>query len=154
MEENQEYIDPKELEDGKVLLYLKHRFCDNAVRENLIPLLGCMRDSVLFVPFHPAGETPVPASPVPYRMVPDILKDPSGNGFLPVFSQVQQLPPDYAEQFSITPLKAMDCLALAHQTEGVAGLVLDAFTEQVTRPFEIADALEDFPSQRPPENRN
>ena len=150
MEETQEYIDPEELADGKVLLYLKSRFRDNAVRETLIPLLGYMRDSVLYVPFHPAGEGAEAVSPAPYRLMPDILKDPSGKGFLPVFSQIQQLPADYAAQFTVSPVKAMDCLALAHQTDGVSGLVLDAFTEQVTMPFEIADALEDFPSQLRP----
>ena len=87
-------------------------------------------------------------------MIPDVLTDPAGGRFLPVFSQLLQLPADYAEHFTVTPMKAMDCLALAHQTEGVLGLVLDAFTEQVSMPFEIADAMEDFPSQLRPEPQN
>ncbi len=142
-----DFIDPEELADGKVLLYLKNRFRSNTIRENVIPMLGCLRDSVVFVPLKESPRGTLPGR----RPQPDLLAAPDGGRFLPVFSQREQIPPDYAESFVIAPMNAMDCLSLAHAEENVLGLVLDAFTEQVILPFEIADAMEDFPSRLRPQ---
>ena len=84
------------------------------------------------------------------RMRPDILKSPDGKLWLPVFTQKEQIPEDYKSGFSIIPMHILRCIGMAHATEGVFGLVVDAFTDAASLPFEIVDIVPQLPSRLNP----
>lgn len=148
-----DYIDPKTLESGRVLLALKSMFNENRCKETLLPLLACLRDSVVYVPMNArlseedqkcalnlkVGD--VWSNNDDIRLTPDTLRSPDGKLWLPIFTQKEQIPEDYRKGFSIIPLPALRCLNMAHATDGVEGLVIDAFTEDTVLTFEIADIM-------------
>ena len=63
-----------------------------------------------------------------------------------IFSQKEQIPEAYGAHFSLISLPALQCLSMAHGMEGVIGLVLDAFTQPLMLPFQVADLLPELPS--------
>ncbi len=124
-------IDPAVLEDGSVLLDLKKAYLEDDSEENLYALLSCLRDSEVVVPVSSDAEGVV---------APDILQGPDRNLYFPVFSQEAQIPEDYDESSSGVRLPMLRCIRLAHESQGTTGLVLDAFTDVLMLPFELAGA--------------
>ena len=134
------YIDPKVLESGNVLRYLKLEFLEQPSKETLFPFLECMRDSIVYVPMNAilsendqlrlrnvkVGTRWKNEDEI--RMRPDILKSPDGKLWFPVFTQKEQIPEDYNSGFSIMPMHILRCIGMAHATESVSGLAVDAFT--------------------------
>ena len=157
MKENR--ITAESLANGKVLQVLKSEFLTSRSKEALLPLLSCLRDSVVHVPVNliiserdsiqlrscRVGDYFTNQDEI--RMEPDILKSPDNKLWFPMFSQKEQIPEDYGKGFSIVPLNVPRCLAIAHMREGVEGIVLDAFSESLALPFEIADIINEIPSQ-------
>ena len=145
------------LSDGSVLLALKKKLVAEATEEALISLLSCLKDSKVLVPFNVIlsardqeryrqckyGDTFKNQDSV--RMEPDLLRHPDGSLYFPIFTRQEQIPDDYASRFSIVPISAMQCLQAAHDSGGVKGLVLDAFTESFSLPFELADIMKELP---------
>ena len=156
------YIDPKVLESGNVLRYLKLEFLEQPSKETLFPFLECMRDSIVYVPMNAilSENDQLRLSNVKVgtrwknedeiRMRPDILKSPDGKLWFPVFTQKEQIPEDYNSGFSIMPMHILRCIGMAHATESVSGLVVDAFTEAASLPFEIVDIIPQLPSRLNP----
>ena len=58
--------------------------------------------------------------------------------------------PKYLGGFSIMPMHILRCIGMAHATESVSGLVVDAFTEAASLPFEIVDIIPQLPSRLNP----
>lgn len=158
-----DYIERKTLEDGKVLLVLKHGFIENRCTETFIPFLSCLRDSEVWVPMIAilseadqqsllgVREGDLWQNKEEIRMKPDTLRSPDGKLWFPVFTQKEQIPEDYAQGFSIVPLPTLRCLNMAHAIDGVEGIVVDAFTDTVVLEFELADIMENIPSRLAPE---
>ena len=159
-----EYIDPEMLKSGQVLLHLSDEFLKNGCRETLLPLLSCLRDSVVWIPMKLSiserdqkrmfrikeGEQWKNRDEV--QVEPNILRSPDGKLWLPIFSQREQVPKEYENGFTLAQWPAMQCLEMAHQAENLEGIVLDPFTEHnVTMPFFIADMLRQMPSRLAPE---
>ena len=152
-------INPEDLADGKVLLDLKDKFISEPTQENLFPLLCCLRDSVVSVPFvvemseedkkravsTQEGETFTNKDEV--KLTADILKAENGMKFFPVFSQEEQMPEEYKQRFTVIPITMMDCLKMAHGDSSVSGLVLDGFTTSFVLPFDLADYMAQIPSR-------
>lgn len=148
---------PDALSDGSVLMALKVKLVKEATEEALIALLSCLKDSKVLVPFNVIlsprdqeryrqckyGDTFKNQDSV--RMEPDLLRHPDGSLYFPIFSRQDQVPMDYASRFSIVPISTMQCLQAAHDSSGVKGLVLDAFTESFSLPFELADIMKELP---------
>lgn len=152
------YIDPKVLESGNVLLQLKQDLIKNRTRDSFLSLLGCLRDSTVWVPMSAlvskrdqeslvgvkAGDTWISQDEI--RLRPDILLSPDQKHWFPIFSQKEQIPEGYARAFSIIQVSALRCLSIAHNIEGVEGLILDAFTAPLELPFTVADIMPELES--------
>lgn len=154
-----EKIKASDLENGNTLVYLKLQFMKEPTQENLLPLLMCLRDSVVKVPFIAEmseadkkrvmeckqGETFCNKDEV--KLTADILQAKDDNKYFPIFSQDEQLPEDYKQKFTIIPITALDALKMAHGDKTVSGLVLDGFTFPFVVPFELADYMATLPSR-------
>lgn len=148
-----------DLENGNVLMLLKSKFTENPSEETLLPLLSCLRDSVVKVPFVAEmseadkkryreckeGENFKNQDEV--KLTADILKGADGLMYFPVFSQDEQLPEDYKSKFTIIPVTMIDVLKMAHSDSNVKGIVLDGFTEAFVLTFELADYMVQIPSR-------
>ena len=157
-----EYIDPKVLADGKMLLCLKADFIANQSYETLLPLLGCLRDSEIYLPaeavMSAADEARLAAAKGKTSFVNeddiclsvDLLVAPDKTSWVPIFSQKEQIPKDYAEKHTVIKTDALHALELAHRAGTAEGLMLDAFTESVMLTFKVADVLRELPSHLPP----
>ncbi len=121
---------------GKTLVYIKHRFLSKRTREQLDWLFACIRDSELLIPALPVSGKP------------DLLEAEDGTRYLPVFSQEEQMPPDYISEFDILPKTFDKCFELARSIDGVVGIELDAFSEPFTITFDMAEAILSKPSRR------
>lgn len=126
------------LENGEILVYLKKEFLKNQTEDNLIPLMSCLHDSVVWIPMHPPKNN---AS----NPKPDILQN--GQSFyLPVFSQEQQIGDSYKTNFNLVKRPFLTCIQQARNVHA-DGLVLDPFTEHLIVSFDIAEIIEVMPSQ-------
>lgn len=157
------YIDPKVLENGNVLRQLKQDLMENRTREDFISLLGCLRDSIVWVPVSAqistrdqdsltkakAGDIWTSQDEIRFR--PDILLSPDQKRWFPIFSQKEQIPEEYVRSFSVIRLPALRCLNMAHNAEDIEGLVLDAFTIPLELPFGVADIMSKLESRLKPE---
>lgn len=158
----EEYIDPKILADGNVLLGCKIKFLKDMNQENLLPMLGCLRDSMVFVPvaveIDPEDEQAIVnrkegekvSTKNPIRLKHDVVNGNGGKRYLPVFSQPEQISEDYRVKHSIINAPFVQCVKMAHASVGLDGLVLDAFTNSLFIPFEMADAAVRMPSHLKP----
>ena len=91
------YVDPKTLESGNILNQLKMDLIENRTREDFIFLLGCLRDSMVWVPTTAilserdlntlvglkVGD--ILTSQDEIRMRPDILLSPDQKRWFPIF---------------------------------------------------------------------
>ncbi|MGI6177467.1 MAG: D-alanyl-D-alanine carboxypeptidase family protein [Eubacterium sp.] len=124
------------LEGGKTLVYLKRRFQSKKTREQLEWLEACLHDSVLIVPVLPVSGKP------------DFLEDDEGKRYLPVFSQEEQMPEDYASEFDLKNMTFEECYKLAKSFPDVVAIELDGFTEPFTISFDMAEVILKTPSRR------
>lgn len=152
-------VKASDLENGNVLLLLKNKFFESPTEENLYPLLLCLRDSVVKVPFvaemsdndrkrymnTKEGEDFTNKDEI--KLTADILKTEDDSMYFPVFSQEEQIPKDYGSKFTIVPITMIDAVKMAHGDKSVSGLVLDAFTGPFVLPFNLADYMTTLPSR-------
>lgn len=155
-----EYINPETLQNGNVLLYLKHSFIEKKSGEAMLPLLCCLRDSQVIVPMNAiisdedinslmgAKKGDILTNKNDIRLKPDILQN--GKQFLfPMFSNEGEMPEDYASRFSSINMNVVDCIKMAKSYKKVSGIVLDAFTDPVILPYSIADMILEIESRLP-----
>ena len=141
----EEKITREMLADGNMLRYLKTKFMNDRSQDNLISLLACLRDSIVFVPMNVTGRDDN-ETPEPLRYRPELLRGPDGGLYFPVFTQKESIPEAFENNFTWTPIEVVQCVRMAHAEGGLAGLVMDAFTEVLTMPMNIADIIEKIPS--------
>jgi hypothetical protein len=123
------------LKDGSTLVFLKKRYLSKETKEQLDWVLSCMRDSILIVPTLPGSGKP------------DILERDDGARFLPVFSNMGEIPPDYADEFILKELRIQECLDLMHQADDCRGLALDGLTEPLVLESNLAESILTKPSR-------
>lgn len=162
MEENS-YIDPKTLESGKVLLYLKHKFLEDQTEQALLSVLGCLRDSQVIVPVSmtmseedkekllSAKKGDKFSASDEIRLKPDILQR-GEQFFFPMFSNKEEMPQKYAANFSTINMSVLQCIQMAKTYEQVTGLVLDAFTDPLVLNYSLADLISELESRLRPED--
>ena len=155
-------ISKKELDSGNLLRFLKHRFLTQQNRQTLMPVLACLRDSEVIVPVQvnvsdadrerilnaAKGDSVDTIDPVSFK--PDLLQNEDGT-FLPVFSNANQIDPEYAKNFALLTVPAVQCIRTALDMKDVSGLVLDAFTEAMLVPKESAEIILKMKSHLEPE---
>lgn len=152
-------VNAKTLENGKVLVAVKKLYRESGDRDKLLTLLSVLRDSVVIVPasvavqkqdeelfmYSKAGDEIVTSSDI--HIQPDTVKSADGTVYLPIFSQKEQMPEDYAKSFSTVRISVPQAIDMARAFGDTKGLVLDPFTEAVAIPFELADVILALPSQ-------
>lgn len=127
------------LRDGSRLFYIKSRFLSKKTPEQLNWLMACIRDSELIVPIVPAtGE-------------PDFLENDYLDRYLALFSQEEQLPEDYREQFELKRMKFHECVELAKSFSMCDGLVLDGLSEAMVLEYDMVERILKVPSRLYPE---
>lgn len=128
MPPKKEFIDPKYLEDGKVLNKLKELFLANQTKEALTPLLACLRDAVVFTP-----------------MESDTIKN--GNDlYFPMFSTEEEIPKEAADGLTMLKMPVVSCINRALLRDDINGLALDAFTKPLFIVPELAQIILSMPS--------
>ncbi len=150
-------IDPKRLEDGKVLRLLVTQFIEKPCEQYYIPVLHCLRDSFVVIPGNfqisdvdlktilNAKKGDTFTSQEQMKFVPDILR--SGDEFfLPVFSSADQMG-EYGKNFSIMKRHFFEAMRYALGKEKVCGIVLDAFTQPFVVRKEVFDFLGNLPTR-------
>ncbi len=151
-------ISAKDLEDGKILSNLKLSFLGEPTQEMLFPLLCCLRESVVKVPFIAKmsdadkerlanvkeGESFSNKDEI--ALTADLLKAEDGKKFFPIFSNDDAMDDEYKTRFTIVPVTFEDCVKMAHSDSEVSGLVLDGFTSPFVIPFDLADYTLQIPS--------
>lgn len=151
-------IKPEFLEDGNVLLNLKSQFLEKRDAQSLSAVLAVLRDSVIIIPatlvfsdvdkdkFINSSSGDEIANEGDIHIKPDILKGPEDVLYFPIFSQREQIPDDYLKDLSTVRVPLLHAVEMAHGFEGVCGLVLDAFTDALILPYELADTIKQYPS--------
>jgi hypothetical protein len=124
------------LKDGSTLVFLKKRYLSKETKEQLDWVLSCLKDSVLLVPTLPGSGKP------------DILERDDGARFLPVFSNMGEIPPDYAEEFILKELRIDAVLDMMHSAPDCRGLALDGLTEPLVLETSLAESIPQKPSRR------
>lgn len=157
-----DYMDPKTLEYGNILLYLKHNFFKKEDEDSLFAVLSCLRDSHVIVPMNATiskeDEEMFLASKVgdilsshnDIRLKPDILQN-GDKFYFPMFSNIEQIPEDYGSCFSTVNLSVLQYIEMAKTYEKTSGLVLDPFTEPLIIEYELADLITKLESRIDPD---
>ena len=148
------------LKNGKILLTLKHMFNEKRDTKSLIPFLACLHDSELLVPMNAyvieKGEQRImtirevasSTDPDAIQLAPDLLQTPDKKRWFPIFTQKEQIPEDYRQEVTFYSVDALHCLEMAHECEGIEGLLVDPYTESVGLPFHIVDVITKIPSDK------
>lgn len=151
-------IKPEFLENGNVLLNLKKQFLEKRDAQSLSAVLAVLRDSIIIIPatlvfsdvdkdkFINSSSGDEIKNEGDIHIKPDILKGPDDAMYFPIFSQKEQIPDDYLKDFSTVRVPALHAIEMAHGFDGVCGLVLDAFTDALVLPYELADTIKQYPS--------
>ena len=153
-----EKIDPKVLEDGSVLRNLISIFMENRCEETLVPVLACLRDSIVWIPCTAILSDKDQEELLknleigsdfqnkdPIRFVPDILMDSAGTRWFPIFTNPDEASEEYKAGFSFIPVDSLAALDMAKSHDTV-GIVIDAQTLGLEIPFEVSKIIEKIKS--------
>lgn len=169
--EDTEWLDPKVLADGNILVENKMKLLNEPSDQRLNNVLGLLRDSRIIFPMtmilsdadkkrmaeaEEKKETFSPQDELSFG--PDTVSGKNGKTFVPIFSQTLQIPNDYYESVQFARISMLKAIQLAHSVAGAEGLVLDPFTQPLELPFKIADVIPTIPSsikpaEKPEENK-
>lgn len=144
------------LESGNVLKALIAQYLNDQKEENLFPVLGCLRDSFIWIPgrmilseadmakFANAKEGDILSNDEVIRFEPDILQ----NGeykFYPVFSNADEMG-EYGNGFSKVQKHFFEAMNYAMGKEETVGIVVNAFTTPFIVPKEWFDLIAQIPT--------
>lgn len=153
------------ISNGDILLWMKNQFVLENTAENFTTMLCFLRNTSVVVPVRvnlskhdkkkldgaEKGERVSNDDPV--HMIPDILKNPDGKKYFPVFSCEKQMPDDYRKDFSNAVIPFMECVASFEESkDNLDGIVLDAFTVPVILNRDIIEIAKKLPSNNPKQN--
>ena len=142
----------EKLADGSVLLFLKERFQDDMNEDNLIELMQVLRDSILLVPMKVLMSA---ADAERMRLYEENMKFVAENdiqvvpatatledqNYMFIFSQPEQIHVDYSDAVSIMRIPWEKVYQYFIDDEGIYGIVLDPFTENLEIPEELIHAI-------------
>ena len=144
------------LESGNVLKALIAQYLNDQKEENLFPVLGCLRNSFIWIPsrmifseadmakFANAKEGDTISNDDAIRFEPDILQ----NGeykFYPVFSSAEEMG-EYGNGFSKVQKHFFEAMNFAVGKEETVGIVVNAFTTPFIVPKEWFDLIAQIPT--------
>ena len=144
------------LESGNVLKALIEQYLDDQKEENLFPVLGCLRDSFVWIPgrmilseadmakFANAKEGDILSNDDVIKFEPDILQ----NGeykFYPVFSSAEEMG-EYGNGFSKVQKHFFEAMNFALGKEETVGIVVNAFSTPFIVPKEWFDLIGQIPT--------
>ncbi len=144
------------LKNGKVLTELIRRFHEEKSEANLLAVLSCLRDSQVLLPLR-AGRAQ--AKPVQLRfgqapkkdteeeLQPDVLATEDGKRFLPIFSQVEQMPEDYATEYPTIRLPMLECIRMAEEWAELDGIIVNPYTQIVAIEKDVLAVIRSLPSR-------
>lgn len=123
-------VSEEEFKNGSILNALVRKYHRSSNEETLYDVLYALNKATLIVPAY--------SEDLGYEdgMHPDVLKNDAGKLFLPVFSNEEEMPKDYASHFSFVHARLSDCIESAKRLENVDGIVLNAFSYALELPFE------------------
>jgi len=75
------------------------------------------------------------------RLKPDLLLQPSGKVLLPLFSQKDEAPVDYADNFSWINIPIVQCCELARRHLTCDGIIINAYTNSLSIPNDLVDIV-------------
>ena len=120
--------DSKDLRDGTLLLYFKHKFLKESNQENFVNLLSCLLDSFILLPARNENNNSYPI----------MITSKEGEKALPIFSNIEQMGNSYSdEDIDYFSMRLFECIDFLSDVEECSTLVLDPFTE----PFTIDEKL-------------
>ena len=144
------------LENGNVLKALIMRYLNDQKEENLFPVLGCLRDSFVWIPgrmimsevdmqkFANAQKGDTISNDEVIKFEPDILQ----NGeykFYPVFSSAEEMR-EYGNGFSKVEKHFFEAMNFAMGKEETVGIVVNAFSTPFVVPKEWFDLIGKIPT--------
>ena len=144
------------LENGNVLKALILRYLNDWKEENLFPVLGCLRDSFVWIPgrmimsemdlqkFANAKKGDTISNDEVIKFEPDILQ----NGeykFFPVFSSTEEMG-EYGNGFSKVEKHFFEAMNFAMGKEETVGIVVNAFSTPFVVPKEWFEIISQIPT--------
>ena len=144
------------LESGKVLEVLIERFIKDRTEQNLFPILGCLRDSFVWIPgtmvmseadaekFKNAHKGDTITSDFDMKFEPDILQN-GDEKFYPVFSSCEAMG-EYGNGFSKIQKHFFEAMSYAMGKEETVGIVVNAFSTPFVVPKEWFEGISQIPS--------
>lgn len=145
------------LENGKVLEILIERFIQDRTENNLFPILGCLRDSFVWIPgtvvmnkedeekFKNARKGDTVTTDFDMKFEPDILQN-GDEKFYPVFSSVEAMG-EYGNRFSKIQKHFFEAMSYAMGKEETVGIVVNAFSNDFIVPKEWFESISNLPTQ-------
>ena len=144
------------LNNGRVLKILIEEFANDRTKDNLIPVLHCLRDSFVWIPGtmrmsnddaekfinSRAGDTITTNNVMKFE--PDILQN-GENKFYPVFSSVEEMG-EYGNKFSKVERHFLEAMSYANGKKETVGIVVNAFSVPFIVPKEWFDIIASFPT--------
>lgn len=120
--------------DNSLVAY-KKAFIENTTESDLINLIKCLRNSMVWVPMK------IDEDSSKRTYFPVTILDANNVMAFPMFSNEEQFANQYdASEIQMMQVSVLDCIEYYKKSSECKKLVLDAFT----LPFELSDELSDF----------
>ena len=144
------------LESGKVLEVLIERFAKDNTEKTLFPVLGCLRDSFVWIPgtvimsqedeekFKNAQKGDTVTNDFDMKFEPDILQN-GDEKFYPVFSSVEAMG-EYGNRFSKIQKHFFEAMSYANGKEETVGIVVNAFSNPFVVHKEWFESISNIPT--------
>ena len=144
------------LENGNVLKALILRYLNDPKEENLFPVLGCLRDSFVWIPgrmimsemdlqkFANAKKGDTISNDEVIKFEPDILQN-GEHKFYPVFSSAEEMG-EYGDNFSKVQRHFFEAMNFAMGKEETVGIVVNAFSTPFVVPKEWFEIISQIPT--------
>lgn len=144
------------LESGKVLEVLIERFINDNTEKTLFPVLGCLRDSFVWIPgtvimsqedeekFKNAQKGDTVTNDFDMKFEPDILQN-GDEKFYPVFSSVEAMG-EYGNRFSKIQKHFFEAMSYANGKEETVGIVVNAFSNPFVVPKAWFESISNIPT--------
>ncbi|MGX8703324.1 MAG: SseB family protein [bacterium] len=155
---------PEDGEAEKLLSFLVDKHKEENNNKSMASVLSALPPAKFWVPLRillhkddlerlkAAGEKERVTPQKPVQFAPDILKNPEGKGFFPVFILAEDIPEEYHRKFQWTQLYSGHCLGNVVRNEKLSGLVINPFTSGLVLPREMLMKIITVQEKKPEEN--
>lgn len=144
------------LKSGRVLEALIEQFENDRTKQNLIPVLHCLRDSFVWIPgtlrmsdadvekFRNSQVGDTVTTDEIMKFEPDILQN-GEDKFYPVFSSIEEMG-EYGNNFSKVEKHFFEAMSYANCKKETVGIVVNAFSMPFVVPKEWFEIIGSFPT--------